>query len=161
MELFCLKHLVGRLKGHLFEPALSLPRGRETLSSLFPNSLTCCKKNVKITRFDDFKTFSQTCMQIHYYANHVALWERELCPIILGGSDMDTLSSQAELYFGRVRSSGCRQSESLLKMNMGWILGKNPKASKYFSLPAGKEKYFRKSKHLHNSVELLEKHCSL
>lgn len=65
--------------------------------------------------------------------------------------------AQAEFYFDRVRSLGFRQSASLQKINMAYTLGGNPRASKYFSLTARRDKYFRKSKHSHNSSELLEK----
>lgn len=160
VELFCLNHLVAGLKCHLPDLLSALLIG-SPLAALFLHCLTGWEENLKITRLNDFKTCLHTCMQIHYYKNRVAVWERESYPIILSRPDMDTFSSQAELYFGRVRSSGHGQSESLLKINMGWIPGKNPKASKYLSFPSGKEKYFRKFKHLHNSLKFLEKECSL
>lgn len=50
-----------------------------------------------------------------------------------------------------------RQSESLQKIHMDCILGRNSKTWKYHSLPVRKDKYLRKSKYSHNSLELLGK----
>ena len=126
VELSC-SPLVGGPKCHL-PPLFSALLTGSVLAALFPHCLTCWEENLKVSRLDDFNTCLHTCMQIHYDANRVAVWERESCPIIPSGSGRDTLSSQAQLYFGRVRSSGDGQSESLLKINMGWIPGENPSA---------------------------------
>ena len=69
--------------------------------------------------------------------------------------------AQTDFYFDRVRSLGFRQSVSLQKIKMAYTLGGNPRASKYFSLTARRDKYFRKYKHSHNPLELLEKDWSL
>lgn len=123
----------------------------------FSNPIAPLLDNAKKKIWKSLDLISSKLFQIPLHANSLIY---KLCDCL--GERFMALSKdmvdQAELSFV-VLSSGLL--DSLQKIHMDCILGRNSKTWKYYSLPVRKDKYLRKSKYSHNSLELLGKDCSL